>query len=353
MPLTWIEISRQNLLHNLQQFKNIAPRCQIWPVVKSNAYGHGLKEVVSILADQSSVSGFMVVNLEEALSVRQITTKPIMVLSYFEPDPDKLGRAISQRISLPLYDLASAKLIQEQARLLDQKAIVNIKVDTGTGRLGVKIEQAADFIREVSTYSHLEIFSIYSHLAESESENLSFSQEQWQALESVARQFPQIKKHIACSAAAVSLPDTQADIIRLGLSLYGLWPSGPTRRRGQEKKMDIKPVLSWRTRVIQVKDLSAGDSIGYNRTWVCSTDTKIAVLPLGYYEGYSRLLSNHGQVLIRGEHCPVRGNICMNIMMVEISKGMEIDRGEVATLIAAVMARPVSVVMSWLSGRRL
>lgn len=333
MPLTWIEISRQNLLHNLQQFKNITPQCQIWPVVKSNAYGHGLKEVVGILSDEQTVDGFMVVNLEEALLVRQFSDKPIMVLSYFEPIPDQISQAIAKHISLPLYDLGTAEAIQKQAKILGQKATVNIKIDTGTGRLGLKIGQAADFIREVASRPNLEIFSIYSHLAESESENLSFSQEQWQALESITRHFPQIKKHIACSAAAVSLPDTQADIIRLGLSLYGLWPSIPTRRRGQEQKMDLRPVLSWRAKVIQVKDLSAGDSVGYNRTWVCQTDSKIAILPLGYYEGYSRLLSNHSQVLIKGQRCPVRGNICMNIMMAEIPRGMEIKRGETATLI--------------------
>ncbi|MFA5126522.1 MAG: alanine racemase [Patescibacteria group bacterium] len=333
MSASRLQINKQSLLHNLQQFKNIAPHSQFWPVVKSNAYGHGLKEVVSILNYAEDCRGFLVVNFDEALQVRVLTKKPIMVLSYFVADPEPVRVAIAKNIYLPIYDLATAQYLQAQASLLGQTLTVNIKIDTGTSRLGVRLEEAEELINFVLQQANLKLFSIYSHLAESESEDLHFSKEQVRALADLAKNFPQVKRHIACSAAAVSLREAQMDIIRLGLSLYGLWPSEPTRKRGQDLGIDLRPVLAWTTKIIQLKKIRAGESVGYNRTWFCEQDCQLAVLPVGYYEGYSRLLSNHGQVLIRDKRYPVRGNICMNLMMVEVPIDLDLTLGEEVVLL--------------------
>lgn len=335
MAESFIEISRANLLHNLKQFQKIAGQTEVWPVIKSNAYGHGLSEITTILGTEKFVAGFMVANLVEAKLVRSLASQPIMVLSYFESEPKDIIWAINNQVSLPIYELRTAQVIQDIASQENKIALVNIKVDTGTGRLGLRAEQAVSFIKQVETFSCLKIFSLYSHLAESENEDLAFSKEQVAKLLDISKQFPQYKKHIACSAASISLAQTRQDIIRLGLSLYGLYPSEATRQRAVALGVKLKPVLAWHSKIIQIKEVKAGESIGYNRTYICKQDCRVAVLPVGYFEGYSRLLSNQSRVLIKGHSCPVRGNICMNLMMVELPLGLAVKPGDIATLIGA------------------
>ncbi len=343
MVESFIEINRANLLHNLKQFKTMAASAEIWPVIKSNAYGHGLLEIGTILNTEALVAGFMVVNLTEAKLLRQQTQKPIMVLSYFDSLASEIKWAIDKKISLPIYDLETAKLINDIAKQNNQVAVVNIKIDTGTGRLGVRAEEAVAFIKQIAALSSLNIFSLYSHLAESESDNLDFSKEQVARFLEICNQFPQYKKHIACSAASISLDSARFDIIRLGLSLYGLWPSAATKLRAKLQGLELKPVLSWQTSIIQIKKIKAGESIGYNRTYVAKNDCQIAILPVGYFEGYTRALSNKSRVLINGVSCPVRGNICMNLMMVELAQGQDFKVGDWAYLIGGQGEQVVSV----------
>jgi alanine racemase len=343
MAESFIEINRANLLHNLKQFKTIASSAEIWPVIKSNAYGHGLLEIATILNTESSVAGFMVVNLQEAKVLREQTQKPIMVLSYFESVVADIKWAIDNNVFLPVYDLEIAQLVNDIAKQNQSQALVNIKIDTGTGRLGVRAEEAVAFIKKIQSLGSLNIFSLYSHLAESESDNLDFSKEQVAKFLAICDQFPQYKKHIACSAASISLAAARFDIIRLGLSLYGLWPSEATKARGMLQGLELKPVLSWQTSIIQIKEIKAGESIGYNRTYLVQRDCKIAILPLGYFEGYSRALSNKSRVLINGFSCPVRGNICMNLMMVELAPGQDFKVGDKVYLIGGTGDQTIPV----------
>ncbi len=333
MAVSFIEISRNNLLHNLRQFKTIAAAAEIWPVIKSNAYGHGLLEVASILNSESSVAGFMVVNLQEAKLLREVSQKPIMVLSYFELEASDIKWAIDNQVSLPLYDLLTAQTVNDIAKQNKQSALVNIKIDTGTGRLGVRVEEAVNFIKQIEALGSLKIFSLYSHLAESEAEDLDFSKDQVAKFLDICHQFPQYKKHIACSAASISLVAARFDIIRLGLSLYGLWPSEVTKARALAQALELRPVLNWQTSIIQIKKMKAGESIGYNRTYLLEKDCQIAILAAGYFEGYSRALSNKARVLINDASCPVRGNVCMNLIMVELPADKEFKVGDKVYLI--------------------
>ena len=152
--LTWLEINQKNLQHNLQQFKNIVASSAIWPVVKSNAYGHGFKEIAQILDTNQQVSGFMVVNLTEALALAKLSSKPIMVLSYFDRVEDELIQAVSHQISLPVCDLAMAEYLNN----LNKKFLVNIKIDTGISRLGFGAGEAEDAIKKIQTLTRGEIF---------------------------------------------------------------------------------------------------------------------------------------------------------------------------------------------------
>lgn len=349
MALTWIEIDKNNLVHNLQQYKNIIPQAKIWPVIKSNAYGHGWPEIVEILDQDKNATGFMVANLSEALLVRSRTKKPIMVLSYFDQEEEDLVAAADQNISLPLYDLATADYLEKLGERRNKKFLVNIKVDTGASRLGLRVEETSPFIQALKDKVHLEIFSIFTHFAESESADQSFTKHQLLELHKIKEQFPDLRFHCACSAAVSSVVDSHLDLVRLGLGLYGLWPSQPTKDRGQKLGLELRPVLSWRTQLIQIKKIKKGESVGYNRTHVFDHDGTIAVLPIGYNEGYDRSLSNKGAALIKGYLCPVRGNICMNLTMVEIPPGLEVEVGEVATLIGADANK--SITAEWLASQ--
>lgn len=343
MPLTWIEINKNNLLHNLAQFKNIAPQSEIWPVVKSNAYGHGVLEVVKILNEATEASGLALASLDEALAIRDFSIKPLMVLSYFDKNEEALRLAAQRNISLPVYDLATIDYLDDLGQKIKQKFLINIKIDTGTSRLGFRKEEASQAIKCALSKSHLEINSIFTHYAESESENLTFSQEQLAAFADIVKEFPNIKTHSACSAASIGLPESQANIVRLGLALYGLWPSEPTRLRAQAKNLDLKPVLAFKSTIIQLKTIKQGESVGYNRTYISNHDIQLAVLPVGYWEGLNRLLSNKAKVIINGHLCPIRGNVCMNLTMVELPANLKAKVGDRVTLIGSEGEARVSV----------
>ena len=333
MSLTIIEINKANLLYNLAQFKKIAPNSEIWPVIKSNAYGHGLKEVAEILDKDPNASGFMVVSLEEAIYLLDLVSKPIMVLSFFERDDEVLTLAATKKVSLPLYDLDTAQYLDDLAKKINNKFLVNIKIDTGTSRLGFKTKDAHEAIRQIKSKANLEINSIFTHYAESESEDLSFSKKQLEEFKKITASFPGIRVHSACSAASISLKEAQGDLIRLGVSLYGLWPSEAASSRAKELGVDIRPVLSLKTKVIQIKNLSKGETIGYNRSYKTDKDIKLAVIPVGYFDGYSRLFSNKAKVLIQGKEYNIRGNICMNLSMIELPYDSQLKVGETVVLL--------------------
>lgn len=327
--ITWIELNKNHLAHNIKQFKKITPQSEIWPVVKSNAYGHGLDQIVSLLNNNNDVAGLMTVNLEEAIALTKITTKSLIVLSYFDKVEEQLKIASDKKIILPIYDLATAEYLNSLA----YKFLINIKIDTGTSRLGFRAEEALGVIKKIEKLENLEIISLFTHFAESENDDQTFTDQQVEKFNNITDQFPQYKKHAACSAASFSQPTAQGDIIRLGVSLYGLWPSEETKQRGKEKDVELKAVLSWKTKIIQIKDLKAGETVGYNRTWQADKDIKIAILPIGYNEGYDRLLSNKAQVIIKNKKYPVRGNICMNLSMIELPQDTDIEVGGVVTLL--------------------
>ncbi|PLX25546.1 alanine racemase [Candidatus Parcubacteria bacterium] len=331
--ITWLEINKKNLLHNVEQFRKIAPNSQIWPVVKSNAYGHGLKEVVKVLDKDKNVSGFAVVNLDEAVAVNKISKKPIMVLSYFSWDKKGLVTANRHKISLPVYDYETIDQLNDLGKKLKKDFWINIKIDTGTTRLGFRAEEADKAIEHIRSKKHIKVFSMFTHYAESEAKDLTFSNQQLQRFNQVAGKYFDIKVHSACSAASINMENSQQDIIRLGISLYGLWPSLAARQNGESQGIELKPVLRWKTKIIQLKDALAGDTVGYNRTYKCEEDCKIAVLPVGYNEGYSRLFSNQAEVLIRGQRYKVRGNICMNLCMLELPQDTDIKVGEEVVLL--------------------
>ncbi len=325
-PLTWIEINQKALLSNLRQFRQrVGKRTKIMAVVKANAFGHGILAVAQIVAPK--VDWFGVNRLEEGLALRQMKIKsPILILGYLPPLA--MREAISHDLSFVVLNLSAAKRAQQAARKLSQRAKVHLKVETGTNRLGICGKELIRLAKFCSSQNELFLEGLYTHYANIEDTlDSSFAQGQLRKFKEAER-FMQKKgvkiplKHTACTAATILFEETNFNLIRLGIGLYGLWPSRETKISAQEKgiKINLQPVLTWKTKIAQIKAVAKGETVGYGRTFITSRKTKIAVLPIGYWDGYDRGLSSSGRVLIKGHSAPVIGRICMNMMMVDVTE---------------------------------
>lgn len=331
---TWLEIDPRAIRHNLRQFKKLIGRkVMLMPVIKANAYGHGFLTVAKICQSAKDADRICVVNLDEALELikHRFTKKPIMILSFFDRNEKKLSLAVKNNIIFPLYSLENAALLNKIGERVNKKIKVHLKIDTGASRLGILPAQVPDFIDKLKKYKKLDLEGIWSHFASSE-EDFAYTKDQHTAFTSVCKNLKNRGlnipvKHIACSAAGAIYNFTHENAVRLGLSLYGLYPANKAK-----KAIKLKPALSWFTTIIQVKTLPTGSKIGYGGTYTAKRPTKIAILPVGYWDGYDRRLSNRGYVLIKNKLCPVLGRVCMNICMVD-STGLAVKTGDKAVLI--------------------
>jgi len=337
---TWIEISKNNLLHNLEQFKKlVGEQIKIMGVVKANAYGHGLIEVAGVISDK--VDWFGVDSLSEALKLRQAAIKkPILILGYTELKD--LKEAVKNNISLTVYNKETIeKLGKIPIHNPNLNPKIHIKIETGTTRQGVLENEILDFVKFVKQYPSIEIHGLSTHYANIEdTTDSSFAMVQ---LETFSRVTEILKKenvsvslrHTACSAATILFPETRFDMVRLGISMYGLWSSKETKAVAKNKnlELDLRPVLTWKTIVAQIKNLSAGTPVGYGLSERVSRDSKIVVLPIGYYDGYDRKLGNVGNVLIRGKRCKVLGRVCMNMIIVDVTDVEKIELEDEAVLL--------------------
>jgi len=342
--LTWLEISKSSLIHNLKQFKKvISPKIQLMAVVKSNAYGHGLIECARIF-EKAGADWLGVVNLDEALALKKTgLKKPVMVLSYFDASPGSLGpltQAIKKGVRLPIYDFKTAKWLSSIALKAHKTAYLHLKIDTGTSRLGALPSESVGFIKRLLKLPNLQLEGLFSHLADSENPNQTFTNKQIDTFEKLITKLEKQGiniplRHLACSAATILNKRSWFNMVRIGISLYGLYSiqDGLQKIKRKYPWFYLKPALSWYTKVIQVKELSTGTNIGYGLTYKAKRKTKIAVLPIGYWDGYDRKLSNQADVLIHGQRAPVRGRVCMNIAMVDITDISNVRVGDRVTLI--------------------
>ncbi len=317
---TWLEIDKSAINHNLKEIRKIvSDKVKLMAVVKSNAYGHGIVEIAKI-AVNSGVDWLGTDSLIEALLLRKAVTAPILVMGYILKE--NLIEAIENDISLVVYNKGTI----EKLALLKKPAKIHIKIETGTSRQGIYPDELADFIKLVKKSPKIQIEGIYTHFANIEdTTDHTFAKEQLKkfnkALEIAKIENIKIMAHTACSAAAVLYPKTHFDMVRLGISMYGYWSSLQTFVSAQNLKrtINLKPALLWKTRIAQIKNVKAGTSVGYGLIEKLSQDTKIAIIPVGYWDGYDRKLSSIGNVLIDGKRCKIIGRICMNMFMVNIN----------------------------------
>jgi alanine racemase len=325
--LQWVEIDCAAFSHNIRQFRHLIGDSRIMTVVvKSNAYGHGLIET-SRLAAEYGADWLGVNSLEEALTIKEEGIDlPVILLGYV-PLAD-LKKAVENDLRLTVYNTHTVEELGKITSSLQKNAHLHIKTETGVHRQGIRGEDLLAFIRAIQGYPYLVAEGLSMHFANIEdTTDHSYAQNQLDKFKEYVDRLSENGitipvKHVACSAATILFPETYFDMVRVGIGVYGLWPSKETYLsciKEQREPVNIKAVLTWKTRVVQIKDVPEGAFIGYGCTYKTTRPTKLAVLPVGYYDGYDRHLSNTSYVLISGKRAPLRGRVAMNFITADVT----------------------------------
>lgn len=320
----WVEISKSALLQNIAQIRDLVKPAAVMAVVKSNAYGHGLVETARLI--QRHTKWFVVDSLKEALELRQSGIKnAILIIGFI--DPSDIRVCAKYRFSFVAYDEDVLNAIKKDIHAKAGSYRIHLKIETGTTRQGLKGKDLISFAKKAVAIPSVIIEGAYTHYANIEDtidpayamNQLACFHEELRSLKHVG--IVPVMLHTAATAAAILYPETRFDAIRLGISLYGHWPSREVQLTAKQRniKLKINPVLSWKTVIAQVKDVKKGTPVSYGLTERVHRDSKIAVLPIGYWDGYDRKLSSIGHVLIRGQICKIIGRICMNMMLVDVT----------------------------------
>jgi alanine racemase len=333
MPLSWVEIDLAALRHNYFQARSlVSADTRVIGVVKSDAYGHGMipvaRELVGCGAHLLAVSKYW-----EARELRSGgIDAPILVLLGVEPA--EMEDAIRDEVRPVLFRMDHAKLLSQASCRLNRVARVHLKVDTGMGRLGVACHEMPGFLNKLTTLPGIEVEGILSHFAAADEADKSYCDCQLERFQDCVRAFsernrPLLYAHIANSAGLLNLPGAHFALVRPGIMLYGSKPSRDTHHA------DLRPVMSFKTRIVQLKQVEAGQPIGYGRTYVANRPSLIATLPVGYDDGYSRLLSNRGKVLVRGMRAPIVGRVSMNMITVDVTDVPGVSEDDEVVLLGA------------------
>lgn len=328
----WAEINLENIKYNLNQVKkNIPEDTLIMAVVKADAYGHGVLPVAQTVVE-AGADRLAVALPEEGRELRNAGFKlPIQIL----------GEVLSSQIPILVeYDLIPTISKLETIKTLDKLAKeknvikkVHVKVDTGMGRIGIFPDEAVQFIKKANDFDNIEVEGLMTHFAKADEKNKEYTYKQWEKFQIVIDQLEEENieipiKQAANSAAIIDLPEMSLNMVRPGIMMYGLRPSHQV-----DQKFKLKPALSWKTRIVYLKEVPKGTKISYGGTYVTDKKAKIATLPLGYADGYARLLSNKGEVLIKGQRAPIRGRICMDQFMVDVTHIDNVAVGDEVVLI--------------------
>jgi len=322
-----IEISRPALAHNIRQFRRlVGPKRKFLAVVKANAYGHGILEVASIAVDEG-VDWLGVDSVDEGAALRRAGIGvPILVLGY--APLASLEEAVVRDLRLTVYNRETVARLAVLAARLRKTVRVHVKLETGTWRQGVAAKDLAAFVRDIRRRPGLVVEGLSSHFANIEDttkhdyprRQLAVYRAACRELESGGVRVP--LKHMSCTAATILFPEPGFNLARVGIGLYGLWPSKETYLScllDKKEPLSLEPVLSWKARIAQVKKVPAGADIGYGCTYRTSRPTVLAVIPVGYFDGYDRGLSNAAHVLLKGRRAPVRGRVAMDFFMADVT----------------------------------
>src|ERR1035437_781754 len=322
-PLSYIELSKPNLIHNIKAFKNLAKAGTKFSVaIKGNAYGHGQNEIAEIL--EPYVDYFQVNSAEELMLLRKISHKKTLLLGYVQKSD--LKKVMKLGCILSIFSLEQALTLSAIAESVNVTQEVQIPVDAYLGREGFLLSELPKVFVEIKKCKNIKLTGIYAHFANIEdTNNFTHAKKQitvFNQAVNLAKKFgfKKLQTHISATSGLLIYEKNKGinSIIRLGIGVYGLWPSEHIKFL-YKNKMELKPVLSWKTKIAQIKTLPAGSTIGYGLSYMAYEETKIAVIPQGYADGLPRGLSNKGEVLILGTKCKILGRIAMNMCVVDVT----------------------------------
>ncbi|MBD3290300.1 alanine racemase [candidate division KSB1 bacterium] len=341
MRPTHVEIDLSNIAYNLDQIKRKVSPAKIMAVVKANAYGHGAVEV-AVTALKSGASYLAVALIEEGLELRNAgITAPILVfggeLEYQIDDFLKAG------LHITICSKKFAEVLSREALKHNCRMAAHVKVDTGMGRVGVPWQDALDFICDIHTLEGLEVKGIYTHFATSDERDKTFALSQLnrfhQVLEWLRQHSIRIPMvHAANSGAIIDIPHSYFNIVRPGIMMYGYYPSNET-----SESVPIKPAMTFKSKISYIKDVPKGTPLSYGRTYITKKASRIATIPVGYADGYNRLLSNRGKVVVNGKLFPVVGRVCMDQILIDLENNRTIREGDEAVLFGRQGAAEFSV----------
>ncbi len=314
----WLEINLDAIAHNVKKIRQIVGNnTQIIAVVKANAYGHGAIEVSETLLE-NGVTMLGVGVIEEGIVLREAGIKaPILICGL--TTNEQLESLVMYNLTATVCDLKAAKILSRIASKKKKKARIHIKIDTGMGRLGIPSKDTLNFVKEIGKMENIEIEGIFTHFAATNEEDGNYTRKQFEKYKKALLELERGRiniplKHVANSTAILNSSRFHLNAVRPGMIVYGLFPSPKTKQIVQ-----LRPAAEFKTKIIFLKEVSAGKSIGYGGTYTTTKPTRIATLPVGYADGYSWLLSNKGKVLVRGERAPIIGRICMDLCMIDVS----------------------------------
>ena len=340
--LNWIELSRKALQTNVASLARLAKGKKLALCVKANAYGHGLAEIVPQLASIDGVEYLTVHSLDEAIACRSAGwNRRLMLLG---PIPsDALDLVIEHSLEPTIVDRQTLNSLGKISKKLGVPVRTHLKLETGTNRQGITSAELPAFAEIYRKYPTLgKPYGASTHFANIEDTTRhDYAEQQIAAFHALVKELGRLKLrprllHTASSAATILFAKTHFDMVRPGLSVYGHWPSKETylsyRLAGGDNDL-FQPVLSWKTRVTQIKKIERDSYVGYGCTYRTTAATKMAIIPIGYADGYDRALSNTAYVLVRGQRAPVRGRVCMNLTMIDVTNIKGVRLGDEVTLI--------------------
>ena len=352
----WAEIDRGSLRHNAKVVRQRIGSAEMLAVVKANAYGHGLLGVAQTLADDAQLFG--VANLEEALALRESLPHPIVILGPATPEERSI---IAQRGFIPT--ISSLEEAQDFSRLASnphfnalpsqgeadatapgegRRVSINFKIDTGMGRMGTEENEAREVFKRVAKLPNIKVHSISTHMPVS-NEDAEFTRGQLvrfrRIIEQIRAEVPgSYRAHVLQSAGTLAFNPPTFEIVRAGIMLYGISPL-------PEFQKLLKPVMTWKTRIVLIRDMPKGSSISYGRTFITPRKMRIATLSAGYADGYPWHLSNRGAaVLVRGQRCPLIGRVTMDLMMIDVSNIDNVQVGDEVVLMGRDSSEEISCV---------
>ena len=342
MPVsTWVEVDLDRFAANLRAIRRrVGPGRELLLVVKADAYGHGAVEIAAE-AEAGGVAALGVATLHEGIQIRRSGNRlPIVVLSPLLAS--EIGEAVAHALEPTVSDLAFAQALSATSRQVGRPQRCHVEIDTGMGRTGVRDDEAEEFLARLVELPGLRLASLYTHFPDADASDLAFAREQVTRFDALrrrleARGIRAARYHAANSAGTVNLPEALYDWVRVGLIAYG---HAPARA---DAVLELEPVLSFKSRLVQIREHPAGTPISYARTFVTSRPTRVGVVAVGYGHGYSWLLSNTGHMLVHGRRVPILGRVTMDLTMVDLAAAPDARLGDEVVLFGDQEGRTLSL----------